>query len=387
MNTGNNIPLSVPYLKGNEWQYLKNCLDSEWISTSGPFVDQFEEKIKKLTGVNFAVACINGTSALQLALKVLGVETNDEVLVPSLTFIATINSIKYNNAEPFFLDSDNYYNIDSEKVINFILTKTSFKEGHSYNSITGKKIKAIIVVHVFGNAVFLDNLIDLCKERNIKVIEDATESLGTNYIEGKYKNRHSGSIGDIGCLSFNGNKIITTGGGGMLITNNEEHFNQSKYFSTQAKDDSFNYIHNQIGYNFRLTSLQSALGLAQLEQLDSIMKLKKKIRNSYINKFEKLDGLDIAQTPQYSDNNNWLNILRIDNSVSKKSKEDILIKHQKQNIGSRPIWYLNHLQRPYKNNGSYKLENAIRLFNNSICLPSSANLSDEEIDIVVENCK
>ncbi len=387
MNTGNNIPLSIPYLKGNEWQYLKNCLDSEWISTSGPFVDEFEEKIKKLTGVNFAVACINGTSALQLALKVSGVETNDEVLVPSLTFIATINSIKYNNAEPFFLDSDNYYNIDSEKVINFLLTQTSFKEGHSYNSITGKKIKAIIVVHVFGNAVFLDNLIDLCKERNIKVIEDATESLGTNYIEGKYKNHHSGSVGDIGCLSFNGNKIITTGGGGMLITNNEEYFNQSKYFSTQAKDDSFNYIHNQIGYNFRLTSLQSALGLAQLEQLDSIMELKKKIRNSYINKFKKLDGLDIAKTPQYSDNNNWLNILRIDNSVSKKSKEDILINHQKQNIGSRPIWYLNHLQRPYKNNGSYKLENAIRLFKNSICLPSSASLSDEEIDRVVENCK
>ena len=215
------MPLCVPTLKGNEWKYVKECIDTEWVSSAGKYVDLFEQKISEYTGSKYAVACVNGTSAIQVSLRLAGVLPGDEVIVSTLTFIASVNAITYNNAKPIFLDADKYYNLDSEKTIEFIKNETVFKNGFTYNKKTNNKITAIIPVHVWGNACWLDELIELCNKQNIAIVEDACESLGTFYNVGKYKGEHTGTIGKLGCLSFNGNKIITTGGGGMILTNDE----------------------------------------------------------------------------------------------------------------------------------------------------------------------
>ncbi|MCK4815244.1 aminotransferase class I/II-fold pyridoxal phosphate-dependent enzyme, partial [bacterium] len=255
------IPISVPTIQGNEWKYIKECLDTGWVSSAGKYVDKFEEEICRFTGTKYAVACVNGTAALHVSLRLVGVQPTDEVIVPTLTFISPVNAVRYLNAEPIFMDADDYYNIDAQKTIRFIKDESEFKNGFSYNKKTGKRISAIIPVHVFGNAVNLEELTAICTERNIKVIEDATESLGTIYTKGRFTGKHTGTTGDIGCFSFNGNKIITTGGGGMIVTNNEEYAKRARYLTTQAKDDQVRYVHNEIGYNYRLTNIQAALGV------------------------------------------------------------------------------------------------------------------------------
>ena len=269
------IPLSVPNISGKEWEYVKECLDTEWVSSAGKYVDKFESDVAKYVNSKYAVACTNGTSALQVSLRLVGVEANTEVIVPSLTFVAPVNAIVYNNASPVFMDVDEYYNIDIFKTINFIENETQYKNGYSYNKMTKKRISALLPIHMWGNAVNLEDLIPICEERNISIIEDASESLGSYYIEGKYKNQFTGSVGKLGCLSFNGNKIITTGGGGMILTNDKTLAEKAKYLTTQAKDDPVRYFHNDIGYNFRLTNVQAAIGVAQLKQLKKFLKEKK----------------------------------------------------------------------------------------------------------------
>ena len=378
-----NIPLSVPSLKGNEWQYVKECLDTEWVSSAGKYVELFEEKIADYTGAKFAVACVNGTSALQVSLHLAGAQIGDEVIIPALTFIAPVNAIAYNGANPVFMDADEYYNIDVEKTIDFIQTQTSFQDGTTKNITTGKRISAIVPVHVWGNAVMLDELVPLCMERNIAVVEDASESLGSIYKEGNYKSKHTGTIGKLGCLSFNGNKIITTGGGGMILTDDRELADKTRYLITQAKDDPVRYIHNEIGYNFRLTNIQAALGVAQLEQLPGFLLRKKDIHQQYIKAVEKIHGLSMAAVPDYADNNHWMNLLQIDSKTYGENREEPMKRLEENGIQTRPVWGLNHLQKPYKNCQAYRIEKAEGLVNNSLCLPSSTNLSDEDLDNVI----
>ena len=263
----NFIPLSVPNLIGNEEKYLKNCVRTSFVSTVGEYVKKFEKKICSFLKVKYAISCNSGTSALHLALRVAGVKPNEEVIVPTMSFIATANSVRYVNANPIFMDCDKFYNIDYEKTKSFILNETFYKNKSSFNKKTKKRIRALIVVHVFGNAANISNLIQLCKSRNIKIIEDAAGALGTKYLKGKYKNRFAGTIGDLGCLSFNGNKIITSGGGGMILTNNRNYAKKSLHLSTQASIDKFSYTHDDVGYNYRLTNIQAAVGLAQLEKI------------------------------------------------------------------------------------------------------------------------
>jgi len=373
------IPLSVPSLRGNEWKYIKECLDTEWVSSAGKYVEQFEKNIASYTGSKFAVACVNGTSALQLSLRIAGIDPGDEVIVPSLTFIAPVNAIKYNNSIPIFMDSDNYCNIDTNKTIEFINRETYFRDGVTYNKISGNKISGIIPVHVWGNAVQLDDLIEICDQRNINVIEDASESLGTIYSKGQYAGKHTGTIGKIGCLSFNGNKIITTGGGGMILTDNENLAMKAQYLSTQAKDDPVRYIHNEIGYNFRLTNIQAALGVAQLEKLSELLIYKREIHDRYCNGLEDNKIFSILESPDYATNNHWLNII-----IGDKVEINKLIYYlSSKNIETRPIWHLNHLQKPYSLCQAYNIENAVELANKSLCIPSSANLKEKEILSVV----
>jgi len=377
------IPLSVPFLNGNEMKYIKDCIDTEWVSSAGGYVDLFEEKIAKFTGAKFAISCVNGTSALQLSLKLAGVKRGDEVIVPSLTFIAPINAIVYNNALPIFVDSDRYYNIDIEKTIEFINNETELIDGFTYNKSTKNRISAIIPVHIWGNAAKLDDLVKICNDRKIIIVEDASESLGTIYSSGVYSGKHTGTIGALGCLSFNGNKIITAGGGGMILTNNKKLSEKAKYFATQAKDDPIRYIHNEIGYNFRLTNIQAALGVAQIEQINEFLLRKKDIHKEYCSSVNKIKGLSISSTPSYSENNHWLNLLQIDNKDYVYDKDDLMRQLEKKGIQTRPVWYLNHMQKPYINCQNYNIDKAIELVNNSLCLPSSTNLTKENISRVV----
>jgi perosamine synthetase len=377
------IPLSVPSLNGNEMQYVKECIDTEWVSSAGKYVDLFEQKIAEYTGSKYAIACVNGTAALQVSLRLAGVGAGNEVIVSALTFIASVNAITYNNAKPIFLDADKYYNLDSEKTIEFIKNETVFKNGFTYNRKTDNKIVAIIPVHVWGNACWLDELIELCNKQNIAIVEDAAESLGTFYNGGKYKGKHTGTIGKLGCLSFNGNKIITTGGGGMILTNDESLAEKAKYLTTQAKDDPIRYGHNEIGYNFRLTNIQAALGVAQLEQLPAILKRKKEIYDFYQSTIKNIEDLSLSKVPDYAHNNHWLNLLQIDNKVYNEDREVLMKRLEENGIQTRPVWKLNHEQKPYKDCHYYKIEKAVKLVKNSLCLPSSSNLSNENLNKIV----
>jgi len=373
------IPLSVPTINGNEWQYVKECLDTGWVSSAGKYVDKFEADICEYTGAKHAVACVNGTAALQVALRLVGVSAGDEVIVPTLTFIAPVNAARYLGAEPIFMDCDNYLNIDIPKTVQFINEETEFNDGYSINKKTGKIIRAIVPVHMYGNAVDLSPLLGICQQKNIKVVEDASESLGTVYTSGNLKGKHTGTIGDIGCYSFNGNKIMTTGGGGMIVTDSPEYATKAKYLTTQAKDDEVRYIHNEIGYNYRLTNIQAALGVAQLERLPEYIKLKKNNYDLYKKEIDKISGLHLAEGPAYARCNHWMYLLIIDKDKYGLDREGLMKKLADYGIQSRPIWYLNHLQKPYLEYQHYKIEKAHGMLERTLNIPCSANLTSEDV--------
>ncbi len=380
---GNMIPLSVPHFNGNEWKYVKECLDTEWVSSAGKYVDRFEEEICRFTGGKYAVACVNGTSALQISLKIAGVEAGNEVIVPTVTFIAPVNVIKYVNAEPIFMDCDAYYNIDVGKTIEFLKKETSFKNRYTYNRSTGRKISAVVPVHVFGNAVDIKELTEICGERNIRIIEDASESLGTFYEGEPFYQKHTGTIGQVGSLSFNGNKIITTGGGGMIVTNDSGYADRARYLTTQAKDDEIRYVHKEIGYNFRLTNIQAAMGVAQLEQLPKYLEIKRNNYNFYKSEIDKIPGLHLAELPSYSRNNHWMYALQIEKDIYGKDREALMSDLANRKIQTRPVWHLNHLQEPYKDCQHYKIEMAYEMLEKTLNIPCSVNLKEEEISRVI----
>ncbi len=386
MGIGKNsfIPLSVPTIKGNEWKYVKECLDTEWVSSVGQYVDRFEKDICQFTGSKYAVACVNGTSALHIALKLAGVEPGDEVIVPTVTFIAPVNTIRYLGAEPVFMDCDNFFNIDIVKTREFIEQETEYKKGLTVNKATGKTIRAIIPVHMFGNAVDMEGILSICNERNIMIVEDATESLGTRYIEGSIKNKHTGTIGQLGCYSFNGNKIITTGGGGMIVTNDIEYARKAKYFTTQAKDDEVRFVHDEVGYNYRLTNIQAALGVAQLERLLDFLNIKNENYNLYKKKINKIAGLCLAEVPGYASNNHWMYPLLIDKEKYGIDRETLMKYLSENGIQTRPLWFLNHLQKPYMKCQNYKVEKAYELLEKTLNIPCSTNLTKKDILKIVK---
>jgi|TARA_Y100000294_G_scaffold11781_1_gene10798 aminotransferase in exopolysaccharide biosynthesis len=389
------ISLHEPLLAGNERKYIKHCLDQGWVSSAGKYVDIFEKKIAKYTGAKYAIACINGTAALQISLKLVGVKKGDEVIVPSMTFIAPVNAINYNGAKPIFMDCDEYYTIDVNKTIDFINKEThTIKKKISGNDLTitvnnktKNRITAIIIVHVFGNAARLNKLVDLCRKKNIALIEDAAESIGTFYTSNKFKKKHTGTVGVIGCLSFNGNKIITSGGGGMMLTNSRKIAKKAKYLTTQAKDDPIYSVHDEVGYNFRLTNILAALGLAQLESLSKYIKKKKIIHERYKKKINKIKYLSISNVSHYATCNYWLNILEINKNSSKKKLSKIIKYLCKNGIEVRPLWYPNHLQKKYKNCQTYKLNNINKIYLNRLCLPSSPQLTKSQQDFICKKLK
>jgi len=372
------IPLSTPSLKGNEWKYVKECLDTEWISSAGKYVDQFEQDVAYYLDAKHTIACMNGTSALHISLILAGVKPKEEVIVPTITFIAPINTVKHVGAEPVFMDCDNYCNMDVSKVREFFRTQCTIINGSTINIKTKRRISALLPVHVFGTPVDIDPLMALAEDYNVKVIEDATESLGS-----EYKGRKTGTVGLLGCLSFNGNKIITTGGGGMIVTDDESLAKRAKHLTTQAKEEGMEYIHNEIGLNYRLVNVLAAIGVAQLEEIDNYVEIKRRNFNLY-KKLLADSRYTLLGEPDYAKSNKWFYAILC---KDKKEKESLLHHLNSNGVEARPLWYLNHLQKPYAKCQSYRIENAQRMYDTIINIPCSANLTEEEIEEVVKVMK
>lgn len=367
------IPLSIPNLAGNELEYVIEAVKTQWVSTGGALINKLEKNLADYLKVEQVSALQSGTAGLHLAMILSNVGYGDEVIVPTLTFIAGVNPVKYVGAEPVFMDCDDFLCLDVKKVAEFCEEECDFIEGKLINKITKKHIKAVVAVHVFGNMVHMEGLMPLAQKYNLKVIEDSTEALGTYY---KNTGEFAGTIGDFGVYSFNGNKIITTGGGGAFVARDVEMVKKAKYLSTQAKDDDINFIHNEVGYNYRMTNLQAALGVAQLEQLEDFIKVKKINYNLY-----KENGLKLLDFNPDLRSNQWFYSLFTD-------KRDELIKFLGENkIQTRPIWKLIHTLKPYQNCQNYKIEKAIVYQEKIVNIPCSSNLSEEDVLRVVKKIK
>lgn len=379
------IPLSVPNLKGNELTYVTKALQDEWVSTRGSYITQFEENIASYLNVPQAVACQSGTAGLHLGLLLSGIEEGDEVIVPTLTFIAAVNPVKYVGAEPVFMDCDKNLTMDVIKLRNFCENKCVMTEEGLMNKVTRKKIKAIVVVHVFGNMANMVELMKIAKKYNLKVIEDATEALGTYYLEGEYKGKYAGTIGDFGVYSFNGNKIITTGGGGMLVGWDLKKVNKAKYLSMQAKDDEINFVHHEIGFNYRMTNIQASIGVAQLERLEEFIEIKRRNFEIYKTLLKEIKEVNLLPLQLEIRHNYWFYALEID--TKKVIKNDLMTYLLSQNIQTRPIWGLIHEQRPYSKCERYHIEQAKDYKHNIINIPCSSNLSEANIERVVNAIK
>ena len=381
------IPLSVPHIKGNELKYVSECLATGWVSSAGSYVNRFEKDICDYTKAGYAIACVNGTSALHVALMLSGVEAGDEVLIPTLTFIAPVNVIHYIGAKPVFMDCDDYLNIDPEKLSDFIKNECTFSNNALKNKKSGAQVRAIVPVHIFGHPANLEPIMQLAEKYNLQVIEDATESLGSCYVDGAYKQKKTGTIGHIGCYSFNGNKIITTGGGGMIVTDDKVKAEKARYLTTQAKDNENLFIHDNIGYNYRLTNIQAAIGCAQLESLDEFIEIKRKNYLQYKELFKSISSVSLLNEPFYSKSNYWYYALLFNFAESKLTNLDICIQLREKGIESRLFWYLNHLQKPYRDCEAYKIEKAFKFYDRGLSIPCSVALSEEEITRVAEAIK
>jgi len=364
------LKLSEPYFFGNELKFLKKCLKDKWISLGGKFTKSFEVKMRKFSNGKFNIGLINCTSALQLAIRLLNPKIDDEIILPSITFIATPNSIIYNNCKPIFVDCDNQLLLDKKKFFLYIKQSTYFQNGFTFNKKTNKRILAVVIVNTFGNLFEYDNkFLSLCKKKNIKIIEDSAESLGSYYKKKKKIKNIAFS-----CYSFNGNKLVTSGGGGVISTNNKKNYLKAMYLSSQAKNNSVYFIHNEVGYNFRISNLHAAIALAQIQNLPKVLKKKGEIHKLYIKKINNISGLKILQNPQYCTSNNWLNVLIIDKKKYGLSKEKIIKEFLKLNIETRSLWYPCHLQKSLKNYEAFQIKNSNFMYKSCLCLPSSYNL-------------
>ena len=361
------IPLHAPIFNGNEKKYLNECIDSTFVSSVGPFVDEFEELMNQITKTKKTTAVVNGTAGLQVALRIVGVKKNDEVITQALTFVATANAIAYNNAHPIFLDVDlDTLGLSPNAVDDFLEEYGELREDGCYNKKTGRKISACMPMHTFGFPVHLDELLIVCNRWKIPLVEDAAESLGS-----KYKGKPTGSFGEVGVFSFNGNKIVTSGGGGAITTNNIEIGERAKFLTTTAKQPhQFEYIHNELGYNFRMPNLNAALACAQLEQLDLYLKKKRSLANSY-EKFFFSKGIKFRIETKNTKSNYWLMCVELENL---KERDLFLESTNSNNIMTRPIWKAMDFLPMYKNCQKDELLNTRFLEARIVNIPSSVIL-------------
>ena len=379
------IPLSIPNFAGNEEKYVVDAIASTFVSTVGGYVSRMEKELASFLNVDNVAVCQSGTSALHLSMVDAGVKPGNVVLVPPLTFIAAVNPVKYQFATPVFIDCDDSFCLDPVKLRSFCEEECVWNDGVlKYN---GADVKAIVVVHVFGNMADMESIMDTAEKYNLKVIEDATEALGTKYTDGRYAGKFAGTIGDYGCYSFNGNKIITTGGGGAVTSRNSATVDHIRFLSTQAKTDPHYYIHDEVGYNYRMTNLQAALGVAQLEELPEFIKRKQKNFDLYKSEFEGFKYGKLIDFRSGTESNKWFYSVEIDREHVKASMREIIISLEKDKIQTRAIWGLINEQKPYEGEVTYKLEKAPYYAERILNIPSSTQITEEEIKYVADKVK
>lgn len=379
------IPLSIPNFEGNEKKYVDEAIEQGWVSTGGAYITRLEHDLAEFLHTDNVAACQSGTSALHLSLVESGVKPGDTVLVPPLTFIAAVNPVKYQFANPVFIDCDDSFCMDPEKLIGFCEEECTW---NGKNLIHRESIvKAVVVVHVFGNMADMEAIMDIAKKYNLKVIEDATEALGTKYTEGRFRGRYAGTIGDFGAFSFNGNKIITTGGGGAITSNKSEVVDHLRYLSTQAKNDPHYYIHDEIGYNYRMTNLQAALGVAQMEELSEFIRRKQSNYELYKIEFESFDLAKLVPFRAGTYSNKWFYSLEINRKKVTVSMREIITALEKVGIQTRAIWGLINEQKPYESEETYRLEKAPYYAERILNIPSSTQITKEDIEFVSNHVK
>lgn len=362
------IPLHEPKFIGNEKKYLNECIDSTFVSSVGKFVDKFEENIAKYVGAKYAVATVNGTAALHIALLLANVKEGDEVITQPLTFVATANAISYCGAKPIFVDVDlDTLGLSPTKLEEFLEQNCKIIDNKCINKITKKQIKACVPMHTFGHSCRIDKIADICKKWHITLVEDSAESLGSYY-----KNRHTGTFGEVGAFSFNGNKIITSGGGGCIVTNNKELAKRAKHLTTTAKvPHKWEYFHDEIGYNYRMPNINAALLVAQLENLDRFLEDKRELAKEYKEFFEEFSDISFIDEPKYAKSNFWLQAIKL---KDKEQRENFLEESNSNGIMTRPIWKLMNELVMFKDCQSGNLDNAKELEKTVVNIPSSVRL-------------
>ena len=362
------VPLSVPKFIGNEKKYLDECIDTTFVSSVGKFVDRFENDMAVYTGAKKAVVCVSGTNALHMAMMLVGVERDDEVLTQALTFIATCNAISYIGAHPVFLDVDKTtMGLSPDAVKAWLVKNAEIRNGQCYNKNTGRRVKACVPMHTFGHPVRIEELAAICAEWHIELVEDAAESIGS-----KYKGKHTGLFGKVGALSFNGNKTITTGGGGMLLFMNEELGALAKHLTTQAKvPHRWEFKHDHIGYNYRMPNINAALGCAQLEHLDEFIADKRETAKAYAEFFKNMDGIEFFTEPENSFSNYWLNVVILPDH---DKQLEFLQETNDKGVMTRPIWELMNRLPMFENCEHDSLVNTIWFADRVVNIPSSVRL-------------
>ena len=380
----NEIPLSVPNLNIEILDNLRECVETGWVSTGGRFIAEFEQKLAKYVGTSDAVSTQSGTAGLHLSLIASGVSAGDEVIVPTLTFIAAVNPVKYVGAEPVFMDCDDSLCLNPVKLENFLAQNCTLTVGGLINNLTKKRISAIVVVHVFGNMVDMERIVDIALKYKLTVIEDATEALGTFYTSGRYKGKHAGTIGDFGVYSFNANKIITTGGGGMVVAKSKELLDKIRYLSVTAKDDALYFVHNEVGYNYRMLNIQAALGVSQIDELEKFIEIKRKNYELYKKRLAEIIGIELLPFSTEIRPNYWFYSIAVDEAKYGLNRDELMQKLLDNNVQCRPVWKLTHEQKPYVYAFSCDVVKAKEYEKIILNIPCSTNLIENQIEKVCE---
>ena len=376
------IPLSVPKIEGNESKYVLDCLNTGWISSAGSYVNQFEEMVAKYAGAKYGVACMNGTVGLHIAQVLLGITKDDHVIAPNITFIATLNAIKYIEAQPILIDVDiNNWQMDLGLLEQYLEQNTEFKTTKSgtycFDTTTNKRVRAIMPVHVLGNIGDMDRLLSISKKYHLDIIEDSTEALGATF-----KNKHAGTFGKIGVFSFNGNKIISTGGGGVIVTDDQAIAKKARHLTTQAKISAMDYIHDEIGYNYRLVNVLAAIGVAQMETFNATLQSKASMDRFYRKHLNNIGDIKFQQIPEGTHPNGWLFTFRT-------SKMRQLLAYLNSNgVQARPFWMpMNQLEMFKKDIYITNANVSATVYDTSISIPSSTGITNKQLQTVVETIK
>jgi perosamine synthetase len=373
------IPLSIPHLAGNEWPYIKECLDTGWVSSVGSFVDRFEREFAAKLGSKAAIACSSGTAALHVSLLVAGVKPEDEVIVSTLTFIAPANTIRYVNAWPVFMDAEaRYLQMDVEKLADFLENGCRWDGRELHDKTNGRRVSAIVPVHILGHPCDMDPILALAEKFKLAVIEDATESLCS-----RYKGRPTGTMGRLGCFSFNGNKIITTGSGGMIVTDDLALAKHAKHLTTQAKQDALEFVHDEVGFNYRLSNVSAAFGVAQLEKIDDYKADKRRIAARYDAAFKDLPGIRAPEIAPWAESNEWLYTVRVDPKAFGMDSRALMRRLKESKIESRPLWQPMHRSPAHPDSRAWKCEAADRINAEALSIPCSVGLAAADQDRVI----